>query len=114
MRTANYQLALAVCVSLAQTIFAACPNLKADYPAPLVADGWQATLIANDLKAPRGIVFDTEGRLLVLDKGVGVVYYEFNDGGSGCIETTKKETLIEATDVCIAAPDADLVLIPAS
>lgn len=97
----NYPIAFALLTALAQISSAACPNLKASYPAPVLSDGWEATLVANDLTAPRGIVFDSEGGLLVVDKGVGVVRYEFTDGGSGCLDVSKKTSLVNYTGVSI-------------
>jgi hypothetical protein len=97
----SYSIALAVWTTLAQTSSAACPTLKASYAAPVLSDGWEATLIANDLTAPRGIVFDTEGGLLVIDKGVGIVRYEFNYGGSGCLTVSQKTSLVNYTGVRI-------------
>lgn len=101
----NLPVVVAVWASVAQTAAAACPNhqaLKASYQPPKLSDGWEATLIANDLKAPRGIIFDSDGGLLVIDKGNGIVHYKFTDGGSGCIDVDKKTTLVNATDVSIA------------
>jgi hypothetical protein len=95
----EYPLTLTLWATLAQTIYAACPNLKASYAAPTVSDGWQATLVANDLKAPRGILIDSNGGLVVIDKGVGIVHYEFTDGGSGCLGVAKKTSLVNSTSV---------------
>lgn len=97
---------LASWAALAHAVRAACPDLKASYPAPKLADGWEATLVANDLKAPRGIVFDSEGGLLVVDKGVGIIRYEFDDGGSGCLDVSKRTQLVNYTGVSI--PDCML------
>ena len=42
-------------------------NLQVTYPAPVAADGWEYRLISTGLTAPRSIVFDSTGGLLVLD-----------------------------------------------
>src|SRR4051812_46129214 len=97
----NSQIVIVVWTTIAQTTSAACPDLKASYPAPVLSDGWEATLIANDLKAPRGIIFDSNGGLLVVDKGVGIAHYEFTDGGSGCLDIAKKTSLVKSTTVRI-------------
>lgn len=95
----NLPVVITAWAAVAQTARAACPNLKASYGAPVLSDGWEATLIANDLTAPRGIIFDTDGGLLVVDKGVGIVQYKFTDGGSGCLDVSKKTSLVNDTTV---------------
>jgi len=97
MFNTNYQFAIAALAAIAQITSAQCPDLRADYDAPVLADGWEATLIANDLRAPRGIIFDRNGGLLVVDKGVGIVRYEFMDGGGGCLLVTKRTALVNST-----------------
>jgi hypothetical protein len=109
----NLPIVTAVWAVVAQTTSAACPNLKASYQAPVLSDGWEATLIANDLKAPRGIIFDSHGGLLVIDNGFGIVQYKFTDGGSGCLDVDKKTILVNATDVSFSAAFKEHVLIRA-
>ncbi|KAF9741032.1 hypothetical protein PMIN06_009574 [Paraphaeosphaeria minitans] len=50
--------------------------------APSVASGWRAEVVTNGLDGPRGIVFDSEGGLLVVegDKGISRISFE----GQGC------------------------------
>ena len=75
-----------------------CPtNLKASYPAPVVADGWSAQLIVQGLKSPRSVLFDTAGNLLVVDEGSGIVHLQFTDHGSTCLEVSKTTYLINST-----------------
>jgi hypothetical protein len=65
-------------------------TLSAAYPAPSVAPGFAARIVANGLMLPRGIIFDTAGNLLVIEQGRGVMAYTLNDAGGGClsVETT--------------------------
>lgn len=99
---ASFELSLGLTAYLAQTPFAAdtnCPTLKSSYPAPVVGDGWSYQLVANNLSAPRGILFDDQGGLLVVQQGAGVVHLEFTDGGSTCLSLSKKTHLINSTEV---------------
>ncbi len=81
------------------TSSAACPTLNPPYPAPVVAPGWQAQLVATGLSAPRSILFDASGHLLVVQAGHGVVNLELADQGGICVGVLKKTYLINSTDV---------------
>jgi glucose/arabinose dehydrogenase len=74
-------------------------NLTPSYPAPVVSDGWQAQLIAQDLESPRGLLLDSEGNLLVVQQGAGIIHLEFDDGGSTCLEVRRKTYLVNSTSV---------------
>ncbi|KAI5467649.1 soluble quino protein glucose/sorbosone dehydrogenase [Mariannaea sp. PMI_226] len=65
----------------------------------VVADGWSYSLVANKLDRPRGILFDTEGALLIVDSGVGVVHLQLDDSGGTCLQVKKKQTLIKNKDL---------------
>ncbi|KAF8458524.1 hypothetical protein BDZ91DRAFT_666010 [Kalaharituber pfeilii] len=85
-------LLLTLCFSRAS---ARCSTLQHDYPVEIVlADGWNTQLVANDLTGPRGMVLDTEGNLLVLDRGIGVVSYEIEaaDNVAACL--VEKKTVV--------------------
>jgi len=72
-------------------------------PLPAVASGWQAQLVAGGLKKPRSIQFDSTGALLVVDSGVGVVRYSFNDTGATCLQANQQQLLINQTNVSLHA-----------
>lgn len=74
-------------------------NLEVDYPAPEAADGWSYRLVAKDLTKPRGILFDSEGALIVVDSGAGLVRFTLEDEGGTCVSVGEKTTLIEDEDV---------------
>ena len=97
------QITVALIVGCLQTaICATCTTaLKSSYPAPVVSDGWQAQLIVQNLTAPRSILFDSDGGLLVVQQGAGIVHLEFTDSGSTCLEVSKKTYLVNSTDVSI-------------
>jgi glucose/arabinose dehydrogenase len=86
---------------LFQTAIAATPTctLKPSYSAPVLSNGWQAQLIATGLTAPRGVLFDSSGNLLVVQQGAGVVALEFNDDGMMCLDVAKKTFLVNSTAV---------------
>lgn len=85
-----------------RTTSAACPDLKASYATPIVADGWTATLIAQNLTDPRSIIFDSNGALLVVESGAGIVHLTLADGGSGCIGIASRTMLINSTLVFLS------------
>ncbi len=63
-----------------------CSNkLNVTYPAPVAASGWEYRLIANGLRRPRGIAFDDDGGLLVVESGVGLTHWTLNDEGGTCL-----------------------------
>ncbi|KAK1756803.1 L-sorbosone dehydrogenase [Echria macrotheca] len=69
-----------------------CPGVTASTRYKLsAAAGWKYTLVGTGMSKPRGILFDTEGHLLVLQAGYGLTAHTF--GADGCINSTK--TLIQ-------------------
>jgi glucose/arabinose dehydrogenase len=95
----NLQNYLAAGSALLHTVSAANCNLKPSYAAPVVSNGWQAQLVANDLTSPRGMIFDSSGNLLVVQQGAGIVHLVFDDGGSTCLDVSKKTYLVNSTSV---------------
>jgi 6-phosphogluconolactonase (cycloisomerase 2 family) len=65
-----------------------------------VAPGFAARIVASGLKGPRGIIFDTAGNLLVIEKGKGVTAFTLNDAG-GCL--TVKSTAVVVQDSSVRA-----------
>jgi len=74
-------------------------SLTASYPAPSVAPGFSARLVANGLAAPRGIIFDSDGHLLVVEQGSGIVSLTLTDHGGDCLGVSSKVTVINDTSV---------------
>jgi len=73
----------------------AAPSLTyAGYPAPSVAPGYAARLVANGLQSPRSIVFDSKGRLLVVQQGLGIQALTFDDGGGECVSVKSKDDVV--------------------
>ena len=69
-------------------------TLSANYPAPSIADGYVARLVANDLTSPRGIKFDSSGALLVVEQEVGITAITFNDPDDGCVSETNRQSVV--------------------
>jgi hypothetical protein len=77
-------------------------TLAAKYPAPSVAAGYEARLIVNGLTAPRGIIFDKQGHLLVVEQTSGIVGLTLADDGGTCLSLISKQKIISDTTVsCI-------------
>ncbi len=95
----NFHIYLSAGSALLHTTQAATCNLKPSYAAPVVSNGWQAQLVATGLFSPRGIIFDSSGNLLVVQQGAGIIHLEFDDGGSTCLDVSKKTYLINSTSV---------------
>lgn len=77
-----------------------CSNvLKPSYSAPVVGSGWIAQLIVNNLTTPRGIIQDSSGHMLVVEKGVGIRRLTFNDNGGTCLEVSGSSSVVENSNV---------------
>ena len=77
------------------------PTLTASYAAPSVADGYIARLVANNLTKPRGIKFDSQGTLLVVEQGSGITALSLIDSGKECISVGTRKTVINDTTVSL-------------
>jgi hypothetical protein len=88
-------------VVLAKSSSSSCsaPVLTASYPTPSVASGYEARIVASGLQSPRGIKFDTKGRLLVVEQDLGIQAITFNDGGGNCLSVQSKESVVDDGDV---------------
>lgn len=78
----------------------ACPNtLKPKYGAPVVAGGWAYQVVANGFIRPRGIAFDQNGALLVIDSGAGIIRLGLADDGGTCVGVANQTTIVNSADV---------------
>ncbi|KAK4560445.1 hypothetical protein LTR86_005641 [Recurvomyces mirabilis] len=73
------------------------PTLTASYAAPSVAEGYVARLVAQNLTTPRGIIFDSQGTLLVVEQSSGIVALNIVDSGKGCLSVGSRKTVINDT-----------------
>jgi len=78
---------------------AATCDLTNNFAEPVLANGWEHKLIVKGLTKPRSILFDSEGNLLVIQQGAGLIHLAFDDGGSTCLDVAKKTFLINSTEV---------------
>ena len=80
-----------------------CSNsLKPAYPAPSLAPGFEAQLVATNLIKPRGIMFDTAGRLLVVQSGYGLTSLELDDGGGDCVSVNGSHDVVVDSSVWLS------------
>ena len=71
---------------------AACSSTIAPQHAPTVAAGWTAQVVASGLRDPRGIIFDQEGHLLVVQQGYGISSLTLTDDEGACVRATGNAT----------------------
>lgn len=73
------------------------PTLTASHAAPSVADGYVARLVANNLTSPRGIKFDSQGALLVVEQDSGITALTLVDAGQNCLSVGSRRTVVNDT-----------------
>lgn len=78
------------------------------YGAPVVAAGYKAQVVAKDLEEPRTILFDAQGRLLVLEQGKGVRALELKDEGGTCVNVASSAMILENTSVRVQSSEVSL------
>lgn len=84
-------------------------TLETSYPAPATDSNWNYSITANELRRPRGILFDSEGALVVIDSGNGIIHFELDDEGGTCLQVKKKTTLLKKNNVSYSCPEALIV-----
>ena len=72
---------------------ASCASLRPSYPAPSLAPGYKAQLIARNLRKPRGLAVDNDGRLLIIEQGVGVSSLSVHET-AGCWSPVVKSDVV--------------------
>lgn len=86
--------------STTTTSATSCPKvLTPSYDAPVVGSGWTAQLIAQGLQSPRSLVFDTNGALIVVQKGAGLLHMTLDDLGGTCLVVNQTKTLVDNSDL---------------
>lgn len=75
----------------------ACGITSDNIRGPLVAaDGYEYQLLAKGLNKPRGIIFDSQGHLLVVESGKGLTALTLKDEGpTGCVQVESNQPLVE-------------------
>jgi hypothetical protein len=87
-------------LTIANAQAATCPeNLAPKNGAPVLAPGFQARLIANGLKQPRGLVVDSAGHLLAVQSNVGITSFTLAET-NGCVSVASKGMVASTVGVC--------------
>ncbi|KAK7179134.1 carbohydrate-binding cytochrome b562 [Paraphaeosphaeria sporulosa] len=64
-----------------------CAGVSNFHSPVLTANGWKAVKVAGNLVQPRGLIFDTSGRLLLIQNGLGITAHTI--GNDGCFTSEK-------------------------
>ena len=70
-----------------------CPGAFAETDSAAAAKGFTAYVIAKNLTNPRGIVFDNDGNLLVVEKFRGITALKMKDDGN-CISVESRTRVV--------------------
>lgn len=62
-----------------------CAGVSTFHSPILTATGWNAVKVAGNLLQPRGLIFDTAGRLLMIQNGLGITAHTV--GSDGCLSS---------------------------
>lgn len=93
---------IAAATSAQRTTAPACPStIQPKTPAPSVAGGWRADLVATNLSKPRTVLFDSEGGLLVVEPLKGISRITL-DGGEGPCVRTKGDPVLMIEDESVS------------
>jgi glucose/arabinose dehydrogenase len=95
MISTTYQTFLVLGTLLTPALAQVNCTLKPDYPAPVTQNGWSSQLVYKELDNPRGILFDSAGNLLVIDRSEGIVRLAFNDGEGTCLSVSSKKLVVD-------------------
>jgi glucose/arabinose dehydrogenase len=80
---------------------AACPSpLAPANGAPSVAPGFHVQVIANKLRNPRGLAFDSAGGLLVVQQGHGISRLSLTGDGACVRQNGPTQSVVENDQVC--------------
>lgn len=76
-------------------------TLSSSIAAPSLAPGYSGRLVSTGLSAPRGIIFDSAGHLLVVQQGVGVEALTLDSQAGACVTEASRKTVISDTSVSV-------------
>lgn len=98
MRSNTQSTALAAGISLGLVSAQQCTSTisASDYPAPSLAPGWGAHIIANDFVKPRSLRQDNNGHLLVVDQDddAGGIIRLTHEGEGPCLTVSDRQQII--------------------
>jgi glucose/arabinose dehydrogenase len=79
---------------------AACPSSIAPaHGAPSVAPGFHVQVVANNLRDPRSIQFDSAGGLLVVEQGHGISRLQLTGDGACVRQSGSTQTVVDNKEV---------------
>lgn len=88
------------CAQTTSGTASSCPTtISASVAAPSVAPGYEARLVASGLNKPRGIAFDSQGHLLVIEQTAGIVALNLADNGGVCVTSPSRSVVVNDTTV---------------
>ncbi|TRX93512.1 hypothetical protein FHL15_005484 [Xylaria flabelliformis] len=70
-----------------KALLSPCPNVPDAVVRYNTAPGWSYVKVAGGLRRPRDLIFDSQGRLLIVQEGVGLSQHLVN--ANGCITNTR-------------------------
>ena len=103
LSTSRLSLLLAAAASTTTAQSVTC-DLRPDYAAPVMAEGWESRLIATGLRSPRSILFDSNGALLVVEQLSGIKHLQLANGNGTCLSVARTITLVNNSAVCLLSP----------
>lgn len=92
-----------VLTASAQTTAAACQtSIAPQHAVPSVMPGFRVEVVANGLRDPRGIIFDPEGGLLVVEQAHGISRLRLTGDGPCVRVQGDVQRVVEDTSVSAA------------
>ena len=83
---------------LSQLLFTASAQSACPSPSgkirPSVASGYSLQVVATGLSKPRGLTFDDQGHLLVVEQGSGTISSHIIDESNGCVTTRDSSVVV--------------------
>ena len=91
--TAFFKVALLALIVL-PTGYAQCTanTNTANNITPVVTTGWQWSVVASNLKSPRSLAFDPQGRLVMVEAGRGLTAIDLTDDQGICVKEQSRNT----------------------
>ncbi|KAI0114402.1 soluble quino protein glucose dehydrogenase [Nemania sp. FL0031] len=84
---ATISISISISTAPIQALAQACPGIPASLYSYNTAPGWSYVKVAGGLNHPRDLIFDSQGRLLIVEEHVGVSQHIID--ASGCITSTR-------------------------
>lgn len=103
MRLLDLAYIAAVAYAQRTTAPACASTIQPQHPAPSLASGWRADVVASNLSRPRTVLFDSEGGLLVVEPLKGISRITLDDGAGPCVRS-KGEPALVIEDDSVGAP----------